>query len=675
MHGMDAHTVWHYELAQEHAVQARPGRNPEQHVRRIGILDALRNANRSIARRHQPYSAAIKRQGARIISLAWKDLAVLRHDYRLLWLGRVQRCSVNRSNPAVVQLVLSNHRWVPPDNAPVVPVILHGQPQSMWQRSAQPWNSGGEIAHGMVTSRDRSRAGDLLYDAAHQNGSASLAALPACRPDGRHLRWQRLAALPIESPLQLKVRHAGVATDQLDAVARFGTTGIALAAHPVTAAPLVVVGKSVCAVSADRARTRATSPEGVCEDVGGQVLRNQSVPVSGRPVLHDITQLFHGMAPCGEWSMPETGEGTLAQRTSRLREAPECLFSTAIGSGGRNGCGAKPKMRCMLPRIRGSMHIAATYGLSERNLIIIHIFEAMRRRLLRAATLAASATTIAALTAAGLAAFLRLAAIAIVAVIVRRSAAATQHLHLIGNDLGAVLVLARLILPLAGANASLNINGGALLQVLPCDLSQLAEERNAVPFSGFLHLAALLVLIAIGGSDTNIGHSVPAGHVANLRICPEIANENDFVHGCHVASLLMNAIDLPDPTVPEFLFPSLGVKNRAAGRMVEGGHLLLVQALDAYAVADFASGVGQGIFQTFALQCPFAGVGVQLHREGGVCRLAARFAVRELHFTPLDQLANGIVRARRVTVRARFGFGRSVVWALMLCSPRSPRFP
>src|SRR5258708_25150169 len=59
--------------------------------------------------------------------------------------------------------------------------------------------------------------------------------------------------------------------------------------------------------------------------------------------------------------------------------------------------------------------------------------------------------------------------------------ARAQHLHLVGDDLRHVLVLALLVLPLARLHASLDVDLRALLQVLAGDLGELAEERHAVP--------------------------------------------------------------------------------------------------------------------------------------------------------------------------------------------------
>src|SRR5688572_9049934 len=77
--------------------------------------------------------------------------------------------------------------------------------------------------------------------------------------------------------------------------------------------------------------------------------------------------------------------------------------------------------------------------------------------------------------------------------------APAEHLHHVGADLGAVAVLTVLVLPLARAQAALDVHLRALLQVLAGHLGQPPEERDAVPLGGFLHLAARLVLPLVGG--------------------------------------------------------------------------------------------------------------------------------------------------------------------------------
>src|SRR5882672_12025315 len=89
-----------------------------------------------------------------------------------------------------------------------------------------------------------------------------------------------------------------------------------------------------------------------------------------------------------------------------------------------------------------------------------------------------------------------------------------QHLHDVAANLGAVAVLPLLVLPLARAQASLDVHLRALLQVLARDLRQAPEKGDAVPLGRLLHLAACLVLPAIGRRHANVRHRVAAWRVA-----------------------------------------------------------------------------------------------------------------------------------------------------------------
>src|SRR6516162_5583367 len=69
-------------------------------------------------------------------------------------------------------------------------------------------------------------------------------------------------------------------------------------------------------------------------------------------------------------------------------------------------------------------------------------------------------------------------------------------------DLCAVPVRARLVLPFAGAELAFEVELGALLQVLFCDLTQaLIENDDAVPFGPFDAVAALVFPALAGGND------------------------------------------------------------------------------------------------------------------------------------------------------------------------------
>src|SRR5688572_6266149 len=108
-----------------------------------------------------------------------------------------------------------------------------------------------------------------------------------------------------------------------------------------------------------------------------------------------------------------------------------------------------------------------------------------------------------------------------------------QHLHDVGDDLGRVLVGSVLVLPLARLEPPFHVHLAALLEVFAGDLGELAEEGHAVPLGLLLHLA-VLVLPLLGGGDADVGDRAALGHVARFRVAPEVADEDDLVHGCHV---------------------------------------------------------------------------------------------------------------------------------------------
>ena len=70
--------------------------------------------------------------------------------------------------------------------------------------------------------------------------------------------------------------------------------------------------------------------------------------------------------------------------------------------------------------------------------------------------------------------------------------AAAEHLHVVGDDLGAVMGLAFLFVG-AGAQAALDINLRTFLQVFAGDFRQAVIEGDAVPLGAFLLLAALQI--------------------------------------------------------------------------------------------------------------------------------------------------------------------------------------
>src|SRR5262245_19715710 len=60
----------------------------------------------------------------------------------------------------------------------------------------------------------------------------------------------------------------------------------------------------------------------------------------------------------------------------------------------------------------------------------------------------------------------------------RTIAGASEHHHLLGDDLGAVTLLTLLVLPLPGADLAFDVDLLALLQVLAADLGELAPGHD-----------------------------------------------------------------------------------------------------------------------------------------------------------------------------------------------------
>src|SRR3972149_6839429 len=126
-----------------------------------------------------------------------------------------------------------------------------------------------------------------------------------------------------------------------------------------------------------------------------------------------------------------------------------------------------------------------------------------------------------------------------------RARSRTEHLHHVGADFGGVAVLTLLVLPLAGAQAALDVDLRALLQVFARDLGQPAEERDAMPLGGFLLLAGRLVLPRVGGGDADVGDRLAAWQIARLRIPSEIAYDDHLVDRCHGSPLLVQDCCFP----------------------------------------------------------------------------------------------------------------------------------
>ncbi len=84
---------------------------------------------------------------------------------------------------------------------------------------------------------------------------------------------------------------------------------------------------------------------------------------------------------------------------------------------------------------------------------------------------------------------------------------ATQHLHGVAADLGAVAVCASfLVLPFARLQAALDVDRAAFAQVFAGDFRKLVEQHHRVPLSEFFFLAGGFVLPGFSGGESQIAH-------------------------------------------------------------------------------------------------------------------------------------------------------------------------
>src|SRR4029079_1457757 len=103
------------------------------------------------------------------------------------------------------------------------------------------------------------------------------------------------------------------------------------------------------------------------------------------------------------------------------------------------------------------------------------------------------------------------------------TAARIQHrqraVEVLQHDFRAVFVLAVLALPFAGLQRALDVDLGALLQILLGDLAQvLVEDHDRVPFGCLAALARGLVAPGLGGGDAQVGDGTAILRAADLGI-------------------------------------------------------------------------------------------------------------------------------------------------------------
>src|SRR5262249_23705421 len=117
-----------------------------------------------------------------------------------------------------------------------------------------------------------------------------------------------------------------------------------------------------------------------------------------------------------------------------------------------------------------------------------------------------------------------------------RAVEALQH------DLCRIAVLAVLALPLARLQLPLNVNFGALFQVLLGNPAQpFVEDHHGMPLRLFTPLPRRLVAPGFGGGNAQVGDGTAVLGPADLGILAEIADQDDFVDGTGHETLLLNS--------------------------------------------------------------------------------------------------------------------------------------
>src|ERR1700730_15896958 len=124
------------------------------------------------------------------------------------------------------------------------------------------------------------------------------------------------------------------------------------------------------------------------------------------------------------------------------------------------------------------------------------------------------------------------------------TAASIQHgqarIEALQHHFRGILLDAGLVGPFAGLQLALDVNLGALLQILLGDLAQaFVENHDAMPLGLFLALAGGLVAPVFRGGDRQIGDRPPILGTPDFGILAEIADQNHLVHAsCHRCSPL-----------------------------------------------------------------------------------------------------------------------------------------
>ena len=78
-----------------------------------------------------------------------------------------------------------------------------------------------------------------------------------------------------------------------------------------------------------------------------------------------------------------------------------------------------------------------------------------------------------------------------------------------------------------------DIDLAAFAAILARNFSDLAEQADPVPLGFFDLLVRLLVRPAFAGGQAQVGYRIAVGQVANFRVLPASANQDDFVYAAH----------------------------------------------------------------------------------------------------------------------------------------------
>src|SRR6185295_16681765 len=111
------------------------------------------------------------------------------------------------------------------------------------------------------------------------------------------------------------------------------------------------------------------------------------------------------------------------------------------------------------------------------------------------------------------------------------AAAAVEHrqgrVEALQHDFGRVLLDAALVGPFAGLQRALDVNLGALFQILLDNLAKrFGEDHDAMPLGLFLALAGALVAPRLRRRDAQIGNRPPVLCPPDFRILAEVADQN-----------------------------------------------------------------------------------------------------------------------------------------------------